>query len=141
MDELKVVETEDEWAAYHAIRERVLWEARAKSSKYDPNHPDDRIPSNFPLLYVSDEKTIGVLRVDLDNETAWFRRVAVDEEYQKQGYGTKMIEAAITFARAKGCGLVRSNVARDAVGFYEKVGFTYVDEVHPDGGIPMAKQL
>ena len=26
--ELKLVETDDEWQAYHSIRERVLWSAR-----------------------------------------------------------------------------------------------------------------
>lgn len=141
MDELSVVETPEQWAAYHSIRQRVLWEARSKSPRYDPDHPDDRRPGNHPLLYVLDGNPVGALRVDLDGNVAWFRRVAISEEFQRQGHGSRMIEAAMAFARERGSRIVKSNVARDAVGFYEKLGFKVVGEVHPHVGIPMMRTL
>lgn len=141
MGELRVVQTAEEWAAYHSIRERVLWEARSKNSKYDPNHPDDRSSGNHPLIYNVDGKPVGVLRVDVDGDVAWFRRVAIAEGLQRQGHGTRMMADAMDFARKHGCTIARSNVARDAIGFYEKLDFQIVDEVHPDGGVPMMRNL
>jgi hypothetical protein len=39
--DLKVVASREDWAAYHAIRERVLWEARGRRG-YDRTHPDEQ---------------------------------------------------------------------------------------------------
>ncbi|CAN7287753.1 hypothetical protein LJR234_001491 [Mesorhizobium amorphae] len=39
---LKRVESDGDWAAYHRIRKRVLWEDRGLGG-YDERHPDDRL--------------------------------------------------------------------------------------------------
>ena len=33
--------TDTEWASYHAIRRRVLFELRGNAAAYDAHHPDD----------------------------------------------------------------------------------------------------
>jgi len=120
MHELKQVETESEWSAFHTIREDVLWKARGRSETYNRSHPEDRKPGHLPMLLIYDGAPIGVLRLDSHSEVAWFRRVAI---------------------REKGCRFARSNVDRAAVGFYRKLGFSEVENEHSDGAIPMVKEL
>jgi hypothetical protein len=42
-----------DWAAYHDIRRRVLFEERG-SGAYDENHPDDRLAGNHPKVLICD---------------------------------------------------------------------------------------
>ena len=128
--ELRPVASDDDWQAFHAIRERVLWLARGVEG-YDRNHPDDRVPENHPFLLLIEEKPAGVIRVDLAPPIAWLRRVAVAEALQRRGLGSRMIELAAEFARSSGCPVLRSTVDRDAVGFYRKLGFEVLED---DGG-------
>ena len=109
--ELRRVATESDWEAYHAIRERVLWEARGcPPAEYDRNHSDDRAADHYPLLLLLDRHPIGALRVDVEGIAAWVRRVAIREEVQRCGHGRRMLELAMEFARTKGCRLMRSAV-------------------------------
>src|SRR5262245_27494825 len=121
--ELKRVATEHEWGAYHSIREQVLWDARGNIGSYDRHHPDEFAPGHCPLLLLRDGDPVAVVRIDLDPPAAWFRRVAVREDVQRQGYGRRRLELAQEFAVAQGCTYLCSNVAPDAVEFYRKLGF------------------
>lgn len=47
--ELVRVSTEPDWQAYHALRRRVLWEARGRYD-YDATRPEEHAVSNHPLL-------------------------------------------------------------------------------------------
>ena len=138
---LKQAETESDWSAYHGIREDVLWKARGRADTYNRSHPDDFKPGNFPMLLIHDGEPIGVLRIDIQSDVAWFRRVAIREGLQRQGHGREMMRLAMAFAREKGCRSVRSNVARAALGFYRKLSFSEIANEHSDGGVPMAMQL
>jgi GNAT superfamily N-acetyltransferase len=112
-----------DWTAYHAIRRRVLFENRGLFGVYDENHPDDRALAHHPLLLLYQDEPTGVIRIDVKDQIAWFRRVAVREDWQRRGHGKVLLQLAEIFARAAGCDVVRSNVAVDAVGFYERCGF------------------
>ena len=48
--------TEQEWASFHRIRRSVLFEKRGLIGVYDPNHPDDRKPTNHPMLLLFDSR-------------------------------------------------------------------------------------
>jgi hypothetical protein len=51
---LKQLETEEDWVAYHHIRRTILFEGRGHFSVYDPDPPDDRKPDHYPfILYFS----------------------------------------------------------------------------------------
>ncbi|MFA5891974.1 MAG: GNAT family N-acetyltransferase [Actinomycetota bacterium] len=129
--------TEDDWLTFHAIRRQVLWDARGQEG-YDSDHPDDRAASNHPFLFLAAGRPVGVVRVDLDPPVAWLRRVAIVEDSQRLGHGGKMLEIAENFAREQGCSTVASNVDRDAVGFYKRLGY------HParhDADLRMEKAL
>lgn len=119
--------SEAEWAVYHEIRRRILFELRGRGDTYDPQHPDDLRPTNHPLVLWRDAEALGVIRVDIATGAAIFRRVAVREDVQRQGHGRQLLARAERFARMHGCTRIDSHVDLDAVGFYERCGFSIAD--------------
>ena len=130
----------EEWLAYHAIRRKVLFENRGEA-EYIENHPDEFERDHHPLVLAHNNATIGVIRVDVIGRIAWFRRVAIREDCQRRGYGRTLLRLAEAFARGQGCNEVRSNVAADAVGFYERGGYTAQVATAGIDSVPMRKSL
>jgi len=139
--ELHAPASAEDWAAYHDIRKRILFDARGRGDAYDPAHPDETAPYNHPLLLDVDGKPVGVVRIDLDLPDAWLRRMAVDTPYQRRGYGQRMIVEIVRFCRDAGAGRILSSVAPDAIGFYAKCGFEAVPGMHVDGSPRMMLTL
>ena len=135
--ELRAVESEEDWATYHSIRRRVLWEARGQFGVYDQDHPDERSLGNHPLLLVYSGDCIGVVRVDVAGETAYFRRVAIREDVQRRGHGRKLLTLAEEFARESGCVRARSDVDPQATGFYREAGYSEHESGPHEGSVPM----
>ena len=134
--------TDDERHTYHDIRRSELFARRRREAVYDENHPDERAPGNHPLVLEWNGEIIGTIRVDVEATLAIFRLVAIRSDVQRGGHGRAMLALAEQFARARGCTMVRSFVAPDAVGFYERQGFSHDDSVVGDGyHPPMKKQL
>jgi len=132
----------EEWEAYHDIRRKILFENRGLVNVYDENRPDEFKEGNYPLILVSDNRVIGVLRVDVEGRAAFFRRVAIVEDLQRQGYGKRMLAQAERFAVEKGCGIIHSSVNPEAVGFYEKCGYSRDRSERPgEKSVPMTKEL
>jgi GNAT superfamily N-acetyltransferase len=114
----------DSWRTYHDIRRRVLFEARGQFGVYDDSRPDENAPGHHAKLLLEDGKPIGVVRIDIDGPQAVLRRVAICEDAQRRGHGRALVALAEHFAGGHGCRRLASHVAPDAVGFYEKCGFT-----------------
>ena len=114
---------ENEWREFHAIRRKVLFENRGKGETYDENHPDDSKPGNHPLVLFYRGVVIGVIRVEVRENAAWFRRVAIREDVQRHGHGRALLRLGERFAQDHGCSEVRSNAAVEAVEFYERCGY------------------
>lgn len=131
--ELRAPDSAEDWAAYHDIRKRILFDARGRGDAYDPAHPDETASENHPLILDVDGKPVGVVRIDLDLPDAWLRRMAVDTPYQRRGYGQRMIGEIVSFCRDAGAGRILSLVASDAIGFYAKCGFEPVPGMPVDG--------
>lgn len=122
---LRVVQTDEEWAAMHDIRRRVLFEARHGDVAYDENHPDDRAEGHYPHILMLDDEPIGVVRLDVAGDTGVVRLVAVEPAHQRQGHG-RLLDAMIgERARELGVAHLRVNAASDAIGFYEKAGWRH----------------
>jgi GNAT superfamily N-acetyltransferase len=132
----------DEWRVYHAIRRTVLFESRGLHGVYDENRPGESEENNYPMVLFHKGTPVGVIRVDIQTSTAWFRRVAVREDLQRAGHGTVLLRLAEEFSRLKGCREVRSNVAPDAVAFYERCGYLReFPNVATTDAVPMRKKL
>ena len=126
---LRAPRSSDEWARYHEIRQRCLFEKyNGKGSphyfEYDPGHPDESDPANHPLVFLADRQVIGTIRIDLKRDSrAIFRLVAIDDPWQGQGFGTRMLGMAEDYARECGAGTVCLNSVADANRFYIRHGF------------------
>lgn len=143
MGELALISpsNDEEWASYHRIRRTILFERRGLIGVYDPNRPDDHKPGNFSKLLVRDSHHVGVVRIDLADDVAYLRRVAIDEPWQRQGLGRALLALAESFAREQGARRVESSVASDAVGFYDKCGYRVLSLSSLDGPVHMRKDL
>jgi N-acetylglutamate synthase-like GNAT family acetyltransferase len=115
------------WRAFHDIRREVLFEARGRYDVYNESHPDDVVLGHHPKLLLHRGDPVGVIRIDISGHEAILRRVAIRSEVQRSGHGRTLVSLAEAFAVSQGCGRVASHVARDAVGFYEKCGFSRAD--------------
>lgn len=139
--QLRAPANEAEWQSYHEIRRAVLWGGSRQGSVYDPNRPDERLPNRFARILFFEDVPVGVLRIDIEPPKAIFRRVAVRVEHQRKGHGRVMLMLAEEFARKHGCVCVRSGVAPDAVGFYERCGFRRSAPARAVASVPMEKVL
>ena len=67
------------------------------------------------------------------------RQVAVAEEYQKKGIGSKMIKFSEETAKKMGAVKLTANARKYAKGFYEKLGYEIGTEDFSEVGIPHVK--
>lgn len=140
--ELKTPSSTAKWEAYHNIRRKVLFENRGRFGVYDENHPDDNHPSNYPLILCHNGEAIGVIRIDISDRQAIFRQVAIREDQQRLGHGRMLLLLAEAFAERQGRTHIAINVALDAVGFYQRCGYTIVPSAPKSSkSIVMQKQL
>jgi N-acetylglutamate synthase-like GNAT family acetyltransferase len=87
-------------------------------------------------------QAVGVIRVDIDGETATFRRVAIVHDKRRSGHGRALMSLSESFAAEKGCRRLYSFVSPDAVGFYEKCGFVRDPNARESTAhVPMQKHL
>jgi GNAT superfamily N-acetyltransferase len=133
--------SEAHWLAYHDIRRIVLFENRGRFGVYDPNHLDEFKANNFPKLLIFDRRPIGVIRIDILKDVAWFRRVAISEGCQRMGHGRVLLDLSEKFARDHKTKRVESSVASDAIQFYLRCGYNIREAPHDAASVLMFKDL
>ena len=133
--------TDEEWAAYHAIRKRVLFDLRGEGPEYDAGHADEHRPKHHPFVLWEGGVPVGVIRIDVNGKLAVFRRVAVRDDLQRRGHGRRLLQAAERFASEQGCTHIESHVDPRAVEFYERCGFSRVAPTAGSDAMLMSKAL
>jgi len=74
-----------------------------------------------------DEKIVGSVVLKLLTKTRFqLKQMAVDEEIQRSGIGTKIIKFAEDLSRLKGCKKIQMIARVPAMKFYEKLGYKTV---------------
>lgn len=116
-------ESTSHWNDYHRIRRTVLWEARGNFGSYDETHPDEYKSNHHPKILVLEDEPIGVIRIDIVGDVAWFRRVAISEHQQRRGHGRFLLREAESFSLKRGIKHIRSSVDSEAIGFYRKLDY------------------
>jgi GNAT superfamily N-acetyltransferase len=139
--ELRAPATEADWAAYHTIRRHVLFELRGHELAYDANHPDEHLAGHYPLVLWDSGVAVGVIRIDVQDAVAVFRRVAIREDLQRRGYGRHLLQGAERFAAEHGCIRAVSHVDPEAVPFYERCGFRRDEPPSAGRAITMSKPI
>jgi GNAT superfamily N-acetyltransferase len=136
------VTTLEQWSAYHAIRQKVLFEDRGNFGMYDPNRPDDREPTNHPVILTYDDIAVAAMRIDIVPRAGFaiMRTVAVKTDKQRQGHGRIMLSLAEAYALQNGCTSTVVFSADDAVGFYAKCGYE-LQTWDSDGFFGRGKQM
>ncbi|CAN7407661.1 GNAT family N-acetyltransferase [Devosia sp. LjRoot16] len=123
--ELRELASPEDWEAMHRIRLEVLFTAeRHPGLVYDRAHPHDLEPTHSKFVLMHDGVPIGTTRLDPRGEGGIVRLVAIVPPLQRQGHGSVLEALLIDYARARGMKRLWLNAARDAVGFYEKLGWT-----------------
>ena len=130
----------EEWAAYHAIRRRVAFEA----GEAIDDDPDEHAQGHFPLLFKRGAAAVGTIRIDsMSNGDAALRLVAIDPARQGEGHGRILLREAEGFARDIGCRRAVVYATPEAAGFYAAAGYTEdeFDDNYFGGIVQMAKPL
>ena len=79
------------------------------------------------------EDIIGYVGISILYERSEITTLAIKEEYQRKGYGKKLLSYAIDIAKSKGCEVVALEVRVDntvAIRLYEDFGFIRVRTRH-----------
>ena len=130
----------DEWAAYHAIRRRVAFEA----GEQDDDDPDEHAAGHYPLLLTMKGQPVGTIRVDsLNDSDAALRLVAIDPARQGEGHGRVLLREAEAFARDIGSRRAVVYATPEAAGFYASAGYAEdeFDDNYFGGIVQMVKPL
>ena len=88
------------------------------------------------LVAIDDGNVVGTLRIVFLPEHAKFGRVAVLEQARGKGIATRMMQAAMDIARARGEGRFYLTSQSDKVALYEKLGFMAYGDEFVEGGMP-----
>jgi GNAT superfamily N-acetyltransferase len=90
----------------------------------------DHCPSTAHLGYYQEKKLVGIVSVFEKANANWqnspqiqIRGMAVLEDFQKKGIGEKLIQTIIKEALDNKTELIWFNARKNAVPFYEKLGF------------------
>lgn len=123
--ELRELASPEDWEAMHRIRLEVLFtEERHPGLVYNRAHPHDTEPTHSKFVLMRDGVPIGTARLDPRGEGGIVRLVAIVPSLQRQGHGSRLETLLTNYAKARGMKRLWLNAARDAVGFYLKLGWT-----------------
>ena len=113
------------------IRQKVFVEEQGFIDEFDDI---DEIAQH--VLIFKGDKAVGTGRVYFDGECWHAGRIAVLPEYRKQHLGGRVIQALEECIKENGGDEIVLSAQMQAVGFYEKVGFTNCGDLHCDQDCP-----
>lgn len=100
---------------------------------------------NLHIAAYEDDRMLGCcMLVEEDPETVRLRQMAVPDEYQGKGIGRALMNFAENLARDRGYKKITMHARKNAMGFYEKMGYKKVGDEFVEITIPhyvMEKEL
>ncbi len=115
-----------------ALRRIVFTEEQGVAEDLEVDGLD---PEATHFLATLEGQAVGTARVLVKGRDAKIGRVCVVKAARGTQQGQALIYAAVTWARAEGLERAILGAQVDALGFYEKLGFTAYGEVFDDAGI------
>jgi N-acetylglutamate synthase-like GNAT family acetyltransferase len=126
---IRTPETEQEWLAYYQLRYEILrapWGQALGSEKTN----DEAAHQHFAYFNTANE-ILGVGRLDmLDNTKAQIRFMAVASNLQKTGVGRQLMHQMENIAKAAGIQIIDLHAREQAMDFYKKLGYQYIEKSH-----------
>lgn len=100
----------------------------------------DRI--SLHVAAMDEDKLVGCLvLVPMDESTIKMRQVAVSSDRQRAGVGTAMVAFSEREAKFRGFDRIVLHARREAVPFYERLGYLSVGEEFIEVGVPHREML
>lgn len=128
------IELTDNIGACRDLRRKVFIEEQGVS---EAEEWDDLDGQAIHLLAWEDGEPVGTARILQSGSFGKIGRVCVTKEARGTGLGAKLIRAAMDVLRSRpGITHAKLGAQVQAIGFYEKLGFTVKGEVYDDAGIP-----
>ncbi len=129
MNDFKVLRAEKTWQRAGAYSVRIQGMNRqhhiALQDEFDEHDGDE---SKYIVL-LDDEYPVATCRFyELDNSTVLVGRVVVLPDYRGQHLGSRVIKEAEKWIKELGYNQIRIDSRVEAVGFYEKLGYTHMDD-------------
>jgi predicted GNAT family N-acyltransferase len=118
-------------AAISAVRREVFCEEQGIAEELDFDGSDTACAHVLAITARGDP--VGTGRIAADGTPG---RVAVLKAWRGRGIGTRIMQALLDVARARGQSAVSLHAQLDTVAFYEKLGFRRQGEVFIEAGIP-----
>jgi len=120
--------TSDEFKIYYNLRYEVLrkpW-LQPKGSERDE---EEETSLHRMIIDEPNGKAVAVGRLQFNTiEEAQIRYMAVSDDYQGMGYGSKIVKALDNIAREKGSRKIILQSRENAVKFYEKNGYKIIEK-------------
>lgn len=116
-----------DWDAYHRIRFEQIHTRYCPELTYNPDDPEEKGQNNFPFVLRKDgqDEIVGTIRIDLLAESeASFRWIAVDTPHVRQGFGTKMVQAAEQFVQEHKRSTIRIPATAQSLAFASRLGYS-----------------
>ena len=129
---VKIIEpaTSEEFKKYYNLRYEVLrkpW-LQPKGSERDE---EEETSLHRMIIDEPNGKAVAVGRLQFNSiEEAQIRYMAVSDDYQGMGYGSKIVKVLDNIAREKGSRKIILQSRENAVKFYEKNGYKIIEKSH-----------
>ena len=120
--------TSDEFKIYYNLRYEVLRKPwfQPKGSERDDG---DETSLHRMIIDEPNGKAVAVGRLQFNTiEEAQIRYMAVSDDYQGMGYGSKIVKVLDNIAREKGSRKIILQSRGNAVKFYEKNGYKIIEK-------------
>jgi len=118
--------TKEEFERYYNLRWRILrqpWNQPVSSEK------DDKEDQSIHIVACIDDEIVGCGRGHFNSQTeAQIRYMAVEKGFQGEGIGTQILKALEKKLTKKGAKSIILNARKNAVLFYQKLGYEIVEK-------------
>lgn len=130
---LKQTTTKDELEKVYAIRQTVF----VVEQNCPPEEEFDTYEDiSVHFLLMDEEEPIGAARLRDYNGVAKLERICVLNNKRKSGAGKTIVLGMEDYAKSKGYTSFFLNAQVQAIGFYEKLGYTVCSDTFMDANIP-----
>ncbi len=113
----------------------IMYELRWKLLRKPWNQPkgsekDDKEGDSIPFVILLDGKIVGTARFqNNDNAEGQIRYLAIEDEFQRKGLGSKLIKYIELFALEKGSKYIKINARKKTAGeFFKRLGYEIIGE-------------
>lgn len=126
--EIRSPKTTTEWNSYYDLRYRILRQSWNQPPGSERNEGDE---TAIHAAFFENGKIFGVARLDLmENKIGQIRFMAVETNTQGKGIGEKLMLHLESIALGKGRKKIILHARENAIGFYQKLGYSLIEKSH-----------